>query len=116
MKNLLAQNPFGKISPPKGLSGYSGEPGLALGRLLNISLKVLVVGAGIFALFNLVLAGYAFMSAGDDSKKVAGAWAKIWQTLLGLAVAAGAFVLAAIFGQLIFGDPSFILNPKIPTL
>ena len=56
------------------------------------------------------------MSAGDDPKKVAGAWAMIWQTILGLAVAAGAFVLAAIFGQLIFGSPTFILNPKIPTL
>ena len=56
------------------------------------------------------------MSAGDDPKKVAGAWAKIWQTALGLAFAAGAFVLAALFGQLIFGNPTFILNPTIPTL
>ena len=56
------------------------------------------------------------MSAGEDSKKVAGAWAMIWQTMLGLAVSAGAFVLAAIFGQLIFNDPTFILNPKIPVL
>ena len=54
------------------------------------------------------------MSAGDDSKKVAGAWAKIWQTLLGLAVSAGAFVLAGIFGQLIFNDPMFLLRPTIP--
>jgi hypothetical protein len=76
----------------------------------------LVIVAGIYALINLILAGYAFMSAGDDPKKVAGAWAKIWQTILGLAVAAGAFVLAAIFGQLIFGQWDFILNPKIPTL
>ncbi|MCX6705126.1 MAG: hypothetical protein NT162_02200 [Candidatus Woesebacteria bacterium] len=53
------------------------------------------------------------MSAGDDPKKVAGAWAKIWQTALGLAVAAGALVLAAIFGQLIFGSPTAILNPTI---
>ena len=56
------------------------------------------------------------MSAGEDAKKVAGAWAKIWQSLLGLAIAAGSFVLAAIFGQLIFGQWDFILNPQIPTL
>lgn len=107
-------NPFGSVKAPQGLSNYSGEAGTAIGQLINVILKALIVGAGIYALINLVLAGYAFMSAGDDAKKVAGAWAKIWQTMLGLAVAAGSFVLAAIFGQLIFGDPTFILKPRIP--
>ncbi len=117
MNNLLAQNPFGKIDLPTEVSDkYGFEGGATIGKLLQTIIWILIIGAGIYALFNLVLAGYAFMSAGDDSKKVAGAWAKIWQTMLGLAVAAGAFVLAAIFGQLIFGDPTFILRPKIPEL
>lgn len=118
MGNLLAQgdNPFGPIAPPAGIAKYGGAtPESAIGQLLNTAIKFLIVGAGIYALFNLIFAGYAFMSAGDDAKKVAGAWAKIWQTLLGLAVAAGSFVLAAIFGQLIFKDPLFILHPSIPT-
>jgi len=118
MKNFIAavnENPFGTITPPVGLQNYTGTPEASIGKLLNIVLQTLIVGAGIYALFNLVLAGYAFMSAGDDVKKVAGAWAKISQTLMGLAFAAGAFVLAAIFGQLIFGKWDFILNPKIPT-
>jgi len=89
---------------------------VGLGNLLNLVFKSMIVIAGVYALFNLIFAGYAFMSAGEDAKKVAGAWAKIWQSMLGLAIAAGAFVLAAIFGQLIFGDPTFILSPKIPQL
>lgn len=117
MNKLLAvNNPFGTIAPPANLKNYGDEPGTAIGTLIQYAVWILIVGAGIYALFNFVLAGYAFMSAGDDPKKVAGAWAKIWQTALGLAVAAGAFVLAAIFGQLIFGDPMFIINPQIPTL
>ena len=56
------------------------------------------------------------MSAGDDPKKVASAWAMIYQTIIGLAFAAGAFVLAAIFSQLLFGDAMFLLRPTIPTL
>lgn len=118
MKNFLAanDNPFGSIKAPSGISNYASSPDTALGQLLNTVLRTLIVAAGIYALINLVLAGYAFMGAGDDAKKISGAWAKIWQTLLGLAVAAGAFVLAAIFGQLIFGDPTFILNPRIPSL
>jgi hypothetical protein len=116
MQNFLAQNPFGTIAPPAGLEKFSDQPGTAIGTLIQSAAWILIVGAGIYALFNFILAGYAFMSAGDDPKKVAGAWAKIWQTALGLAFSAGAFVLAAIFGQLIFGKWDFILNPSIPTL
>ncbi len=121
MKNLLAQNtspnPFGTIAPAQSAFGGGGDnPGLVVGKLIQTVIWLLIVGAGVYALINLILAGYSFMSAGDDPKKVAGAWAMIWQTILGLAVAAGAFVLAAIFGQLIFDNPTFILNPTIPTL
>lgn len=117
MTKLLAANPFGNVTLPTSLSTkYGSEPGAAIGTLIQYVIWTLIVGAAVYALFNFIMAGYAFMSAGDDPKKVAGAWAKIWQTALGLAFAAGAFVLAAIFGQLIFGDPTFILNPQIPTL
>lgn len=109
----MKDNPFGTIEDP---TGATGDPGQAIGSLIQKVIWVLIAGAAVYALINFVLAGYAFMSAGDDAKKVAGAWAKIWQTALGLAVAAGAFVLAAIFGQVIFGKWDFILNPTIPNL
>lgn len=115
MKNLIAQSTFGRIKPPAALENF-GDPGSGgIGNLLNTILKLMVVGAGIYALFNFVLAGYSFLSAGDDPKKVELAWAKIWQTALGLAFAAGAFVLAGIFGYIIFGDWNAILNPQIIT-
>jgi hypothetical protein len=114
--NLLSQtNPFGSVTVPSPIATkFGSDPAVAIGKLIQFALRGLIVVAGIYALFNLVLAGYDFIGAGDDSKKVAGAWAKITQTILGLAVAAGAFVLAALFGQLIFGDPMFLLQPVIP--
>lgn len=117
MINLIAQNnPFGAVSVPGNLSAtYGTDPGPAFGKLIQFGLRAMVVGAGIYALFNLVLAGYAFMSAGDDSKKVSGAWSQISQTLMGLAFSAGSFVLAALFGELLFNDPLFLLKPTIPT-
>ena len=114
MNKLLADNPFGAVTLPGNLSTkYGTEPGSAIGKVIQMIIWVLIIGAGIYALINFILAGYAFLSAGDDPKKVAGAWAKIWQTALGLLVVAGSFVLAAIFGQLIFGQWNFILNPSI---
>jgi hypothetical protein len=117
MQNLLAENPFGIVTLPGTINEkYGADPGGAIGKLIQTTIWILIIGAGIYALINFVLAGYAFMSAGDDPKKVAGAWAKIWQTALGLVVAAGAFILAALFGQIIFGSYTFILNPVIPSI
>lgn len=116
MKLLSQSNPFGSVTVPSSISTKFGtDPGVAFGRLIQLALRGLIVVASIYALFNLVLAGYSFMSAGDDSKKVSGAWAKITQTIIGLSVAAGSFVLAALFGKLIFDDYSFLLKPSIPT-
>ena len=115
LTNLIANNDFiGTVSPPPGMADFADAAG-GFAAFINNFLKILIVGAGIYAVFNLVLAGYAFMSAGDDPKKVAGAWAKIWQTLLGLAIAAGAFILAAIFGLILFGEADALLKIKIFT-
>lgn len=114
MQNLIAQNPFGEVTIPTGLSKFGSDPGPAIGKLIQFGLRFLIVGAGIYALFNLVLAGYSFMSAGEDSKKVSGAWSQISQTMIGLSVAAGSFVLAAIFGKLLFDNSLFLLKPSIP--
>jgi hypothetical protein len=56
------------------------------------------------------------LGAGDKPDDVKNATSKIWKSVVGLLVSAGAFVLAAIFGKLIFGDWAFLLQPKIPTL
>ena len=106
-------NPFGTINPPAFLNA---PPGTGLGNLLNVIFKIMIIGAGLYTLLNVILAGYAFLGSGNDPKKIEGAWAKIWQSLIGLIFVAGAFVLAAIFGQIFFNDASFIINPKIPTI
>jgi hypothetical protein len=109
----LAQNFIGNVNPPPGINRYGNLlEGGPTGFITSL-LRLLIVVAGLFALFNLVFAGYAFMSAGDDPKKVAGAWGKIYLSLLGLAVSAGSFVLAAIFGRIIFGDYNALLRLRV---
>ena len=118
MKQLIAacDQFFGCVTPPAPFQDTAGQYGsynTGLMKFANNILKLIIVGAGIFAFINIIVAGYGFLSAGGDSKKVEAAWNKIWQSLLGLAFVAGSFVLAAIFGWLIFKDPTAILSPKI---
>lgn len=112
---LLAQqdNIFGPVSTPPGVADYGGLREGGLVGFLNNILKFLIIIAGVYALLNLIIAGYQFMSAGGDQKQIESAWARIWQSLIGLLIVAGSFVLAAVFGQIVFGDPFAILRPKV---
>ena len=103
---------IGTITPPDPITNYGAGPEGLLNFLNNI-LRLMVVIGGLWAFFNLVLAGYGFLGAGDEPKKMEAAWAKIWQSLMGLIFIIGSFVLAAIFGYVLFGDTRAILSPKV---
>jgi len=100
----------GTITNP-AVPAYQGLGGIGL--FLSNILRLLFVAAGIYAFFNLVIAGFKYMGAAGDPKVLNAAWAKIWQSLIGLVIIVGSFALAALFGQIIFGQPGFILNPQI---
>ena len=103
---------FGTVKAPGGSFGGVND----LPSLVNIILRTMIVGAALYAVFNFVLAGYGYLSAGGDSKQVQLAGAKITQSIIGLTVAAGAFVIAAVVGQLLFDDPNFLLQIRIFSL
>lgn len=113
IKPVSAKNFFGEIKPPPGVDKYSGSKGQGLFILLNNILKLMIIGAGIFALINFIIAGYEFISAEGDSTKVTKAWNRIWQSALGLVIAAGSFTLAAVLSKIIFGRFDAILRPEI---
>lgn len=104
---------IGQITPPAPFNSNYGDFQIGIVRFINNIVRLLIVIAGIWAFFNLVMAGYGFLGAGDDPKRMAAAWAKIWQSMMGLLFILGSFVLAAIFGYLLFGDARAILNPII---
>ncbi len=104
-------NPFGCIDNP--LPTSAPGPGGGLIVLLSNILRLVFVGAGIFAFLRVVTAGIGFIGAGGDSKKIAAAWDSIWQSLLGLVIIVSSFAIAAIAGQLLFGSWFAILNPQV---
>lgn len=111
---------FGTIDNPFNPSrlnvpGYvaAGTKGEGLVILLNNLLKFAIVVAGLYTFWNIISAGYMFMSAGGEAKHIQKAWEKIWMSLIGLLVTAGAFVLAGIFGRLIFNDPTALIQLRL---
>jgi hypothetical protein len=120
LEKLLAQcDPIiGCISPPVAIANMglgvdpTGKmPGVIV--LLNTLLRVVFIVAGIWALFNFMMAGFDYMGASGDPKKITAAWQKIWMSVLGLALVVASFLLAAIVGIIIFKDPFAILNPTL---
>lgn len=104
---------FGQINPPQGVNSYGSLQTKGLIKFANNLIMLVIVGAGIFAFVNFIIAGYDFLGSAGDSKKTAAAWARIYNSLIGLLFVAGSFVLAAIFGWILFKDPRAILSPNI---
>jgi hypothetical protein len=102
-------NPLTKISP----NGYGPLESGGLVDFISNLIKTLIIGAGIFAFINLVLAGFQYISSSGNAEQTTQAWQKIYLSLMGLAIMVAAFALAAVLGQVLFSDPGAILNPKI---
>ena len=106
---------FGAVPPPPGIARFGGGTVAGIPLLLNVVIQSLIVGASVYAVFNLVIAGYWYLSAAGDSKRIAEASAKIWQTIIGLIVAAGSIMLAGLIGEIFFGSADAVLNLQIFT-
>jgi len=112
-------NPVGKIKNP--LDTIAQQNGTTnpytdiskLGLFISNLLKVFTIGAGIFVIINFVLAGFSYITANGDEKKIETANSMITNSIIGLAIMAGSYVLAGIVSYLIFGDPTTILKPTI---
>lgn len=112
-----AEDIIGKLQPTIGILKQDAID--ATGKftgilvLLNSILKIVFAVGGLWAFFNFVIAGYGFLSAGGDSKNIAKAWDRIWQSFVGLLFIVGSFLLAAIAGLLLFQDATAILQPTL---
>lgn len=101
----------GSVTNPLVKYGSIQDNGLT--NFFTNIIRLVFVVAGIYAFINFILAGFAYMTAGGDAKKLDAAWAKIWQSLLGLVIIVGSFALISLVSLIIFGDASYILNPVI---
>jgi hypothetical protein len=105
-------DPIGCVSPPPFIGTGIDASGKLVGPMvfLNTILKLVFAVGGLWAFFNIVLAGFGFMTAGGDPKQFGKAWDRIWQSLLGLFVIVMSFLLAAIIGIIFFKNPAYLFN------
>lgn len=103
---------FGNVNPPYSTSSYPSDVGGIILFFTNV-IRLIFLVAGLALLIKIVLAGFAYITAGGEPKKLEQAWANIWQSVVGMLIMVSAFVLAAIVGQLLFGDAFFILHPML---
>jgi len=95
---------FGTITNPT--PQFNGVQGFF--DFLSIIFKLAGVIAGLFFIVQIIIAGFSYLSASGDEKKVAAAWGTIWQSIIGLVIVASAFVLAGVIGYMLNIN---ILNP-----
>lgn len=106
-------NIIGNITNPLPASYKNAVTGGGLILFLSNVLRLVFVGAGIFAFINFIIAGFQYMSAAGDAKALSAAWDRIWQSLVGLVIIVGSFAMAALVGQVFFGNVNAILTPSI---
>lgn len=104
---------FGEITPPEAVNTLAAgdTTGGGIFNLLNRIFTLIGMAAGIFFVIQILLAGFAYISASGDQKKTEAAWSKIYQSIIGLVIVSSAFVITAVVGRLVGIDD--ILEPDI---
>ncbi len=114
MLSFMVFQIFGSVTTPPGVDKFTPGPAGLLVFISNI-IKLVTVVAGLFGLFNIISAGYTYLSSGGNAKATEQAMNQMTYSLIGLVIIAGAFLITALVSLLLFGDSMFILRPTIPT-
>lgn len=107
MANSVLGNP---INNP--LTNY-GNVNTGLPAFITNVITIIFAAAGLFAFFNLMIAGFSYISAAGDSKKIEAATYSINMSLTGLVVMVAAAAVTGIISYLLFGSATAILSPTI---
>jgi hypothetical protein len=101
------RNPFEAFNSPYG----SVESATGLTLFISNVIKLVIIAGGLFAFFNLIIAGFQYISAGSDPKATAAAWSRIYMSLIGLLVLVSSITIITILSIIFLGDPFAILRP-----
>ena len=101
----LKTEPLGEIGggpDAVGLGPWNNptKPGIILSDIISMAIGVMTLAAGIWFLFQAIMAGYNFLNAGGDKERLVNAGRKLTNAIIGLAVVVAAYGLMALMGKL----------------
>ena len=105
---------FGTIEPPAGVSQYDAASGGQGGLILFLSniIRIGTVVAGVWVMVNFILAGWTYITSSGDAKAHSEATSKMTFSIVGIVIIVAAYTVAAVIGLVVFGDATYILNPR----
>lgn len=90
-----------------------GNVNTGLPAFISNVITIIFAAAGLFAFFNLMIAGFSYISAAGDEKKISAATNSINMSLIGLVIMVAAAAVTGIVSYLLFGSATAILSPNI---
>lgn len=107
---------FGSIEAPAGVEAFNAATGTpdGIGLIIFVSnlIQLVTIVAGIWVMFNFILAGWQFITA-EDKNVFSKVQQKLTQSVIGLVIIVASYLIAGLIGLLLFGDASYIINPQI---
>ena len=76
------------------------NPGIVLADIISMAIGLMTLGAGIWFLFQVIIAGYNYLSAGGDRERFVAAGRKLTNSMIGLAIVIAAYALIALLGTI----------------
>jgi len=114
----VGSSTLGGVSVPRGVISFNVAAGginSGIGIIAFISnlLIIFTIIAGLWVLVNILRAANMFITGMGDP----GTYQKVQELAtmsgIGVAIIAGAYILAGLIGLVLFGDATYILNPKL---
>lgn len=110
-----AEEITGKLIAPPGVEQYiqKSSDDIALIFFLSNMIRVFTIVAGVFVVFNVILAAFFFLNSSGDASAYEKARIQVTQSIIGLLIIIMSYTLTGIVGLVFFGDAAIFLNPKI---
>jgi len=97
--------PLGKLGEGGGFGPWAekiiggDQPENLLASIMSNIIGAMTIGAGIWFLFQTIIAGYNYMNAAGDKARIENAGRKLTNSLIGLAIVVAAYGLLSLIGS-----------------